>query len=333
MICNMVDLSIIIPVYNAAALIERTLGSILSQTTRFSFEVICVDDGSSDNSIELIRTNSSNLKISNCSGIKIIQQQNAGPSVARNKGLEYAESRYVTFIDADDYWEDGYIEESVKFLDAHAECVAVTVGCKNISSLGGCVSYNPNWLSDGLIKESYVIKDFFAEWARDCFVGTCSTTIRREVALQGGGMRTDLRISEDYEYWNYISTFGKWGLIPKTLYVSDGGDVTWDQGWLNKMKRRWANAPALSVWERRIVATFGMNVPESYKMVQGRVSRNLTYCQLLDGRLALSRKEALKYGNYFIKDPIGHLMNIAKYTSFTWWMLAKLLKYREYHRR
>ena len=84
----MVDLSIIIPVYNAAALIERTLGSILSQTTKFSFEVICVDDGSSDNSIELIRTNSSNLKISNCSGIKIIQQQNAGPSVARNKGLE-----------------------------------------------------------------------------------------------------------------------------------------------------------------------------------------------------------------------------------------------------
>lgn len=135
----MVDLSIIIPVYNAAALIERTLDSILSQTTKFSYEVICVDDGSSDKSIELIRANTLYLKIKNCASIRIIQQQNAGPSVARNNGVEHAEGRYVTFIDADDYWEDGYIEESVKFLDAHLECVAVTVGCKNISSLGGGV--------------------------------------------------------------------------------------------------------------------------------------------------------------------------------------------------
>ena len=239
----------------------------------------------------------------------------------------------MTFIDADDYWEDGYIEESVSFLDVHLECVAVTVGCKNISSLGGHVSYNPIWLSEDVAKEPYVIRDFFAEWACDCFVGTCSTTIRREVALQSGGMRTDLRVSEDYEYWNYISTFGKWGLIPKVLYISDGGDVTWRQGWLNKMKCRWANAPALSVWECRIVATFDMEMSDSYKMVQGRVSRNLTYCQLLDGRLALSRSEALKYGEYFIKDPIGKLMNLAKYTPLTWWMLAKFLQYREYHRR
>lgn len=323
---NKIDLSVVIPVYNVALLLKRCLDSIFIQTTQYSYEVILVDDGSTDNSVDVIKARLEK-------NIVLRQQSNAGPAAARNKGIELAQGRYVTFIDADDYWEDGYIEESVTFLDVHPECVAVTVGCKNISSLGGCVSYNPTWLSDGLCKESYVIGDFFTEWARDCLVGTCSTTIRREVALQNGGMRTDLRVSEDYEYWNYISTFGKWGLIPKALYVSDGGDVTWNQGWLNKMKRRWANAPALSAWERRIVATFGMNVPESYKMVQGRVSRNLTYCQLLDGRLALSRNEALKYGRYFIQDSIGKLMNLAKYTPITWWMLAKFLQYREYNRK
>lgn len=240
--------------------------------------------------------------------------------------------KYVTFIDADDYWEDGYIEESVKFLDEHQECVAVTVGCKNISSLGGRVSYNPAWLSEHEEKKSYVIQDFFAEWARDCFVGTCSTTIRKEAAIKSGGMRTDLRVSEDYKYWNYLSTFGKWGLIPNVFYVSDGGDVTWNQGWLNKMKRRWENAPELSVWESRIVRRFDKEIPMSYRMVQGRVSRNLTYCQLLSGRTSLSRQEALKYGKYFTKDSIGRLMNLAKYTSVTWWVLAKFLQYREYHR-
>ena len=56
--------------------------------------------------------------------------------------------------------------------------------------------------------------------------GTCSTTIRTDVAKASGGMRRDLRITEDYEYWLYLSTFGKWGFIPKILYVSDGGIVT-----------------------------------------------------------------------------------------------------------
>ena len=320
-----IDLSVIIPVYNAVPLLERCLNSIFTQTTQYSYEVILVDDGSTDNSVEVIKARPER-------NIVLHQQSNAGPAAARNKGMELAKGRYVTFIDADDYWEDKYIEESVSFLDVHLECVAVTVGCKNISSLGGHVSYNPIWLSEDVVIEPYVIRDFFAEWACDCFVGTCSTTIRREVALQSGGMRTDLRVSEDYEYWNYISTFGRWGLIPKVLYISDGGDVTWSQGWLNKMKCRWANAPALSVWECRIVATFDMEMSDSYKMVQGRVSRNLTYCQLLDGRLALSRSEALKYGEYFIKDPIGKLMNLAKYIPLTWWMLAKFLQYREYHR-
>ena len=169
-------------------------------------------------------------------------------------------------------------------------------------------------------------------WATYCHVGTCSTTMRTDLVRQAGGMRTDLRVTEDYEFWLFLSTFGKWGLIPEVLYVSDGGDVTQSQGWLSKMERRWNNAPSIAEWEKRIVT----RLPElsvSYQQARGRVSRNLTYCQLLSDRLDLSRHEALRYGKYFIKDPIGKLMNLAKYTPLTWWMLAKFLKYREYHRK
>lgn len=88
-----------------------------------------MDDGSTDNSVELIKARKE-------PNIVLYRQQNAGPSVARNKGVELAQGKYVTFIDADDYWEDGYTKESVKFLNEHQECVAVTVGCKNVSSLG-----------------------------------------------------------------------------------------------------------------------------------------------------------------------------------------------------
>lgn len=322
----MIDLSIIIPVYNASPLIERCLNSILMQSTSYNYEIICVDDGSTDNSLMLIKKFSKN-------NIHIIKQQNSGPATARNHGLQHSTGRYITYIDADDYIEDGYIQKCISFLEKNMECIAVSVSCKNINPLNKKVSYSPSWMSENMHQTGYLISDFFNEWSKNCFVGTCSTVIRRDIAIKSGGMRTDLRITEDYEYWNYLSTFGTWGFIPEVLYISDGADVTATQGWIKKMEKRWHNAPTISEWEKRIVKRLPTKLPLGYLRARGRVSRNLTYCQLLSDRLSLSRHEALRYGKYFIKDPIGRLMNIAKYTSFTWWMLAKLLKYREYHRK
>lgn len=74
-----VDLSIIIPVYNAALSINRTLDSIFKQETQYTYEVILVDDGSKDNSIEVIKGRPEK-------NIILLTQQNAGPSAARNGG-------------------------------------------------------------------------------------------------------------------------------------------------------------------------------------------------------------------------------------------------------
>lgn len=321
----MIDLSIVIPIYNGALLLNRCLDSIFSQNTQYMYEVVLVDDGSTDNSVELIKARKEY-------NIVLFQQQNAGPAVARNKGVELSKGKYVAFMDADDFWDQGYIQKTVDFLNTHKECVAVSVTCKNIASFAKSAYYNPSWMNESKKGKPFVLEDFMSYWATYCHVGTCSTTMRTELVRQSGGMRTDLRVTEDYEFWLYLSTFGKWGLIPEVLYVSDGGDVTQSQGWINKMERRWKNAPSIDEWEKRIIK----RLPEitiSYQKARGRVSRNLTYCQLLSDRLSLSRQEALLYGKYFIKDSIGKLMNYAKYTSFTWWMLAKFLKYREYHRK
>lgn len=293
------DLSIIIPIYNGALLVDRCLDNIFSQSTLFSYEVIIVDDGSTDNTVELINARKE-------PNIVLFQQQNAGPAVARNKGVELAKGKYVAFMDADDYWKDGYIQKTVDFLNQHEECVAVSVTCKNIASFAKTASYNPTWMDETKKEEPRVLEDFMSYWATYCHVGTCSTTMRTDLVRQAGGMRTDLRVTEDYEFWLFLSTFGKWGLIPEVLYVSDGGDVTQSQGWLSKMERRWKNAPSIAEWEKRIVT----RLPElsvSYQQARGRVSRNLTYCQLLSDRLDLSRHETLRYGKYFIKDPIGKL--------------------------
>lgn len=112
------DISIIIPVYNKSKLINRCLDSIYNQTTDYSYEVVLVDDGSTDNSVELIKARTE-------SNIILFEQQNAGPSAARNKGVELSHGKYCAYLDADDYWEDSFIEKTVSFLEEHKDCVAV----------------------------------------------------------------------------------------------------------------------------------------------------------------------------------------------------------------
>lgn len=97
-------ISIIVPVYNAGEYIEKCIRSIINQTYS-DWELIIVDDESTDNSIEI------------CSGlsqednrISIITQKNGGPSKARNYGLEVAKGEYIAFIDADDYVCENYLE-------------------------------------------------------------------------------------------------------------------------------------------------------------------------------------------------------------------------------
>ncbi len=317
----MMDLSIIIPVYNAIPLLNRCLDSISKQSTQYTYEIILVDDGSTDNSVEVIKTRKEQNLI-------LLQQQNEGPSAARNNGIKVAQGRYCAYLDADDYWEQDFIEKTITFLDKNPECVAVNVAQRHLTVSGSFevpICYKE-------YKKPFILDDFFTFWAKYMHVCTGSIVIRKEVIDAIGGQRRDLRITEDLEFWAMVSTYGRWGFIPEILFVSDGGEVTRSQGWLPKMMARWKNAPAIADWEKRIIARLPVELPIGYLKARGRISRNLTYCQLLSGRLELSRQEALKYGKFFVKDPIGTMMNIAKYTSISWWLLAKFLQYREYHR-
>lgn len=97
-------ISIIIPVYNAVEYLDRCLKSIRNQTYK-NFECICVDDGSVDDS-KIILSNFVELD----SRFKYIYQENAGPSAARNNGIDISKGEYITFVDADDYVDDDYLQ-------------------------------------------------------------------------------------------------------------------------------------------------------------------------------------------------------------------------------
>jgi len=121
-------LSIIIPVYNLEGYISACLNSIC-QSSNDNFEVVVIDDGSKDNSLDLC------LDFSNLdSRVTIFSQVNLGVSVARNKGIELARGEYITFVDGDDTVEDNYIDSIFLFLE-QTSCDIFVSGYNRLSSI------------------------------------------------------------------------------------------------------------------------------------------------------------------------------------------------------
>lgn len=102
---NKFKVSIIVPCYNAANYVNKTIDSIVNQTMT-DIEAIFVDDGSKDNTLEVLKKKLLNLEID----YKIVQKENGGVSSARNKGLEIATGKYVLFLDSDDFIEPNMLE-------------------------------------------------------------------------------------------------------------------------------------------------------------------------------------------------------------------------------
>ena len=100
--------SVILPVYNAEKVLERSINSILNQTVS-DFEVIAVDDGSKDESLQILK------KYADLdSRIKVFHQSNKGPGATRNHAISLSQGEYIAFLDADDYWEKDFLEAVVE---------------------------------------------------------------------------------------------------------------------------------------------------------------------------------------------------------------------------
>ena len=98
------DITIVIPVYNSGKYLNRCIDSIINQTIN-NYEILIIDDGSTDNSLNII-----NEYINKYNFIRVISQENSGPAVARNNGIKKTNTKYLMFIDSDDYIDNDYIK-------------------------------------------------------------------------------------------------------------------------------------------------------------------------------------------------------------------------------
>lgn len=116
------DVSIIIPAYNVEKYIERCLETVLNQKTEYKYEVICVNDGSTDKTYDILKKYEER--------INLISTENKGPGAARNLALKYAKGEYIMFVDGDDYVLDIFVERMMTEIKKNHADVAICNFCR-----------------------------------------------------------------------------------------------------------------------------------------------------------------------------------------------------------
>jgi len=204
--------SVIIPLYNKEKYISQAINSVLEQTYTH-FEIVVVDDGSTDNSAAIVRQFSDPR-------IRIIQKMNEGVSIARNRGVAESKYEYIAFIDADDLWMPTFLEEIEKLIREYPD--AAIYGTNNYYEFGtGKISFEKY---ESLFKGSQtgIISDYFnvfANYGKSPFT-TSNFCNSRKVFQEIGGYTPGVKLTEDSDLWcrialNYPIAYSK---LPLATY-------------------------------------------------------------------------------------------------------------------
>ena len=184
--------SVVIPLYNKANYIENTIRSVLDQTCD-DYELIVVDDGSSDNSLELARKYESDR-------VRVIAQANQGVSVARNTGIENARGTFIAFLDADDQWEPRYLQNIHALTEQYPES-AIFVTAYAVDMGNGKIHY-----STRLEPQTGCLPSYWLTLAKGYdFVWTSATVIRRDVLIEAGLFKPGEKIGQDLDMWARVA--------------------------------------------------------------------------------------------------------------------------------
>lgn len=234
------NISVVIPAYNAAHFLPRCLSSVFSQTLQPA-EVIVVDDGSTDDTAEVGRR----------LGARVVSRPNGGLSAARNTGVKNSSSEWVALLDADDLWSPGKLESQAARVQS--DTVLVYTGIRVFSD-------------DGVRHASPAMDPAEARrMLRFCNPITPSSVIARRTALlRDGGFREDIRACEDWEMWVRLLRLGAFAAVPEPLtdyYVYPGSMSTDPERMLDAMEQILPSTlvadlhgPVRWMWTRRIRA-------------------------------------------------------------------------------
>ncbi len=179
--------SVCIPTYNRRDYLKETLQSIFAQTYK-DYEIVIVDDGSTDSTEEMIKQLGCNIRYH--------WQENAGDAAARNKLIELAVGKYITFPDSDDLLAPDAIERLAGVIQRENEPIIVYGPYLRIDQYGNVIGKDKRKLYSG-----FVAKYLF----QDIFVHTSGSMFPKSILEEAGGFDTSLPVCSDYDLWLRLS--------------------------------------------------------------------------------------------------------------------------------
>lgn len=219
--------SVVIPLYNKQDQVQRAIRSVLAQTYE-NFELIVVDDGSTDKSFAVASQIQDPRLI-------ILQQKNFGEGAARNHGVRASKNKYIAFLDADDEWKPGFLEHIACLIETHPNCVLYGTGCERYIDPD-----HSAWPTQDCFPEGWrgIIGDYLKIIAKRPSPFNSSSTVATKDALERvGGFPEGVVNGSDMATWIRCSLLGDIAYLHQPLsiyYVGLEGSVSSAFDWQNE---------------------------------------------------------------------------------------------------
>lgn len=201
----MIEVSVIIPTHNRLDRLREALNSVLAQRDA-AFEVIVIDDGSTDGTAGMLK--------SEFPSVTMLTQSNQGPAAARNRGMEAARGEWFAFLDSDDRWKKGKLRAQLDFFQAHPDIrIAQT---------------EEIWIRNGrrvnpMKKHRKLSGWIFEACLPLCMISPSAVMLHRTLIDETGLFDETLPVCEDYDLWLRIAAHHPVGLIPRAYVEKYGG--------------------------------------------------------------------------------------------------------------
>lgn len=197
------QVSVIIPTYNRRAMVREAIAAVRAQRNA-DFELIVVDDGSTDGTMEMLRE----------FDVVVTQSPHRGPAAARNIGVEHARAPLIAFLDSDDLWAPDKLARHLAFMRQHTDCV--------ISQT------NELWIRDGRRvnprhRHQKRAGDIFIDSLRTCLISPSAVMLKTDLFRALGGFDEDFAAAEDYDLWLRLLIDQEVGLLDEPLVTRRAG--------------------------------------------------------------------------------------------------------------
>ena len=274
-------ISAVIPAYNSAAFIHQAVASINAQSYQVD-EIIIIDDGSTDNTEEIVKDLGDK--------IRYLRQDNQGPSAARNSGVQAARGDLVAFLDADDQWTPGRIQQQLAIMQHNSSLALVAGDMAEINLQDKIIVASV--LNKHSLRETFAnlegapVPNALSLLMKINFIPTGTVLAKRSSLLNAGGFNEKIRYGEDLELWARIAANEAIACLPEVMMLRRQHDHNATRSMEPLLKDLVKVTSSVRSWGARHLSRQGVDP----NLLVADAFNNLGYWQFSSGQFATARQ-------------------------------------------